>query len=157
MTTSPVSSNPEGPDFIDDDASYDDAPAKMMLARSTACSARAAELSADGKHAEAVTQMDAALARAWRPRPGHAHDGARRRRQAYWATVYLVRGSVAGYTVIAFRCGTRRRGHGRLFKGGADVRAVNARGEHCVGLARKAAGGPAPRQLRDGHGRGRRA
>ena len=43
-------------------------------------------------------------------------------------------------------------------KGGADVRAVNARGEHCVGGPQGARpGGPAPRQLRDGHGRGRRA
>ena len=62
VTTSPVSSNPEGPDFIDD-ASYDDAPVTNDAGTEyCVLCARAVELSADGKHAEAAAQMDAALA-----------------------------------------------------------------------------------------------
>ena len=63
VTTSPVSSNPEGPDFIDDDASYDDAPVTNDAGTEyCVLCARAVELSADGKHNEATAQMDAALA-----------------------------------------------------------------------------------------------
>ena len=63
VTTCPVSSKPEGPDFIDDDASYDDAPVTNDAGTEyCVLCARAVEFSADGKHSEATAQMDAALA-----------------------------------------------------------------------------------------------
>ena len=144
VTTSPVSSNPEGPDFIDDDASYDDAPVTNDAGTEyCVLCARAVEFSADGKHSEATAQMDAALA------TGLASedpvmlttarvDGAR----AYFGDGLLSEGVevVEGDSLLhlLLRNEAAVDTVNACLKGGADVRAVNARGEHCVGLARKA-------------------
>ena len=144
VTTSPVSSNPEGPDFIDDDASYDDAPVTNDAGTEyCVLCARAVELSADGKHAEAAAQMDAALATGLASEDPVMLTTARvDGDRAYFGNgllserVEVVEGDSLLHLLLRNEAAVDT--VNACLKGGADVRAVNARGEHCVGLARKA-------------------
>ena len=144
VTTSPVSSNPEGPDFIDDDASYDDAPVTNDAGTEyCVLCARAVELSADGKHNEATAQMDAALATGLASEDPVMLTTARvDGDRAYFGDGLLSEGVevVEGDSLLhlLLRNEAAVDTVNACLKGGADVRAVNARGEHCVGLARKA-------------------
>ena len=144
VTTSPVSSNPEGPDFIDDDASYDDAPVTNDAGTEyCVLCARAVEFSADGKHSEATAQMDAALATGLASEDPVMLTTARvDGDRAYFGDGLLSEGVevVEGDSLLhlLLRNEAAVDTVNACLKGGADVRAVNARGEHCVGLARKA-------------------
>ena len=144
VTTSPVSSNPEGPDFIDDDASYDDAPVTNDAGTEyCVLCARAVEFSADGKHGDAAAQMDAALATGLASEDPVMLTTARvDGDRAYFGDGLLSEGVevVEGDSLLhlLLRNEAAVDTVNACLKGGADVRAVNARGEHCVGLARKA-------------------
>ena len=139
-----MSSNPEGPDFIDDDASYDDAPVTNDAGTEyCVLCARAVEFSADGKHSEATAQMDAALATGLASEDPVMLTTARvEGDRAYFGAGLLSEGVevVEGDSLLhlLLRNEAAVDTVNACLKGGADVRAVNARGEHCVGLARKA-------------------
>ena len=143
VTTSPVSSNPEGQDFVDDAESLPEPMVDTAGSQYCVACARAVELSAEGKHGEAAQHMEAAqqmglasedpvMLTTARVEGSNAYFG----QGALGEGVDVVEGDSLLHLLL--RNEASLVAVDACLKAGADVRAVNARGEHCVGLARKA-------------------